>query len=375
MRVALAALLVLAASPRAEALEPLPPPRIVIVGDSTASAYGAERAPRTGWGQVLDRFFDPRIAVLNRTQSGRSSRSFVEEGWFDRVAAELRAGDLLLIQFGHNDEKRDAPERYVAPDAFPQSLERYLELARTRGARAVLLTPTPRRNFQAGEPAATHGPYAEAVRTLAAARGVPLLDVEARMHDSLRALGEEPSKALYLHGSDRGAPDDTHFHERGATLVACLVADELVKQKLLDRAALVRDTDCGARPDVREALRDQTRPSGIAHEADIARKQPGPHGGTGETTAYPFFADAPGMDFVFRKRVLHKGAAIGLHQHTHDEIYYVISGRGLYTLDGKDQEIGAGDALLTRTGSTHATRQVGGEDLVLLIMYKPEPAR
>ena len=372
MRALVLAALALLAPPIAAADAP---PRIVIVGDSTASVYGPERYPRMGWGQVLDRYLDPRVAVLDRAQSGRSSRSFVEEGWFDRVGAELRPGDLFLIQFGHNDEKRDAPERYTDPEAFPTWLARYLDLAESRGARAVLLTPTARRRFERGEPVDTHGAYAEAVRALAKSRGVPLLDIEARSRDSLRALGEEPSKALYLHGTDRGAPDDTHFHERGALLVACLVADELVRQRLLEREALVRDTDCGARADAPDALRGQAHPSAIAHERDIASDQPGPHGGAGATTAYPFFADAPGLDLVFRKRVLHRGAAIGLHQHTHDEIYYVISGRGLYTLDGKDQEIGAGDALLTRTGSTHATRQTGDEDLVLLILYRSGDAR
>ena len=120
------------------------------------------------------------------------------------------------------------------------------------------------------------------------------------------------------------------------------------------------------------ALRDQPHPSKIAHEADFAREQVAPHGGTGTTTAYPFFADEPGPDFVFRKRAPHPGAAIGVYQRTRTtRSCYVLSGNGLYTLDGHDQEIGPGDVLLTRTGSTHATRQVGAEDLVLLIMTAP----
>jgi lysophospholipase L1-like esterase len=204
---ALAALLASAAArPDAPATAP---PRIVIVGDSTASVYGPERAPRTGWGQVLDRFVDPRVAVLNRAQSGRSSRSFVAEGWFDKVAAELRPGDLFLIQFGHNDEKRDAPERYTEPEReFPGWLTRYLDAAQAHGARAVLLTPTARRQFESGEPVDTHGAYAEAIRRLAEARGVPLLDITARSRDVLKALGEESSKAVYLH-DPRAAPPTT----------------------------------------------------------------------------------------------------------------------------------------------------------------------
>lgn len=98
-------------------------------------------------------------------------------------------------------------------------------------------------------------------------------------------------------------------------------------------------------------------------------QQPGPHGGAGTTTAYPFFRDAPALGFEFRKRVLHKGAGIGLHQHHKDEIYYVLAGRGVYELDGTAQAVQAGDAMLTRPGSTHAIRQDGEEDLVLLIMY------
>ena len=98
-------------------------------------------------------------------------------------------------------------------------------------------------------------------------------------------------------------------------------------------------------------------------------QQPGPHGGAGTTTAYPFFRDAPTLGFEFRKRVLHKGAGIGLHQHHKDEIYYVLSGRGVYELDGTAQVVQAGDAMLTRPGSTHGIRQDGDDDLVLLIMY------
>ena len=98
-------------------------------------------------------------------------------------------------------------------------------------------------------------------------------------------------------------------------------------------------------------------------------QQHGPHVSSGTTTAYPFFRDAPTLGFELRKRVLHKGAGIGLHQHRKDEIYYVLGGRGVYELDGTAQAVQAGDAMLTRPGSTHAIRQDGEEDLVLLIMY------
>jgi mannose-6-phosphate isomerase-like protein (cupin superfamily) len=113
--------------------------------------------------------------------------------------------------------------------------------------------------------------------------------------------------------------------------------------------------------------------SRIQRDAEVAVKQPGPHEGTGMTTAYPFFADLKDLRLVFRKRALHAGASIGVHTQEDDEIYYVISGTGEYTLDGKTTTVSAGTALLTRRGSSHSLRQTGKEDLVILITYLNTP--
>ena len=110
-------------------------------------------------------------------------------------------------------------------------------------------------------------------------------------------------------------------------------------------------------------------PSTVVDERDIAIPQPGPHEGDGTTTAYPFFADATGLDLVFRKRILHPGASIGAHVNDKDEIYYVLSGRGMLTLNGQVREVGAGQAILTRNGDSHALRQLGDEDLVIFIVF------
>jgi mannose-6-phosphate isomerase-like protein (cupin superfamily) len=114
--------------------------------------------------------------------------------------------------------------------------------------------------------------------------------------------------------------------------------------------------------------------SRIQHDADVAVDQPGPHDGTGMTTAYPFFSDLADLKFFFRKRALHKGASIGLHRQDEDEIYYVLSGTGEYTLDGKIIPVGPGTALLTRPGSTHTLKQTGGADLVILVTYLNQKA-
>ena len=108
----------------------------------------------------------------------------------------------------------------------------------------------------------------------------------------------------------------------------------------------------------------------IQHDAEIAKSEPGTHNGGGQTVGYSFFDKTPGMTFVFRKRALEPGAGIGYHEQKEDEVYYVLSGKGVMTLDDKPHDVGPGTAILTRPGSSHGLKQVGNEDLVVLIAYE-----
>ena len=107
----------------------------------------------------------------------------------------------------------------------------------------------------------------------------------------------------------------------------------------------------------------------IEHDSLVAVSQPGTHRGGGMTTGYSFFAKVPDLPLVFRKRALHPGSGIGHHEQHEDEIYYVLSGQGELTLDGERRVIGPGTAVLTRPGSSHALKQTGSEDLVIIIAY------
>ena len=111
-------------------------------------------------------------------------------------------------------------------------------------------------------------------------------------------------------------------------------------------------------------------PAVIERDSTLAKSEPGPHNGGGQTTAYSFFAHAPQLGLVFRKRALHAGAAIGYHRQDEDEIYYVVSGTGVLTLNGVDSIVGPGTAILTRPGSSHGLRQQGSQDLVIIIAYQ-----
>ena len=111
----------------------------------------------------------------------------------------------------------------------------------------------------------------------------------------------------------------------------------------------------------------------LEHDKDVAKNEPGTHNGGGETIGYSFFSKTPNLKLVFRKRAFKPGSAIGYHLQREDEIYYVLSGRGMMTIDGKEFEVGPGDAVLTRPGSSHGLKQIGKEDLVILINYEQAP--
>ena len=102
----------------------------------------------------------------------------------------------------------------------------------------------------------------------------------------------------------------------------------------------------------------------------VAAREPGSHDGGGQTTAYKFFDNVKDMSFTFRKRAMHPGSAIGYHLQKEDEIYYVLAGTGVMTVNGKRFDVAPGSAVLTRPGNSHGLVQTGKEDLVVLIAYE-----
>ncbi|WP_220457983.1 MULTISPECIES: pectinesterase family protein [unclassified Actinotalea] len=202
--------------------------RAVVVSDSTASPYGPARAPRTGWGEMLADATGLRVE--NLAVSGASSVSFIASGQMDAALAVTGPGDLLLIAFGHNDEKPD--ERGTLPwSTYPAALSRYVVGARARGAVPVLITPVERRRFVDGRARSSHGGYPQAVRRLAEEDGVALVDLTASSRRLWQRMGEEGSKAAFLWlepgawpAFPDGEQDDTHLSDHGARLVADLLA-------------------------------------------------------------------------------------------------------------------------------------------------------
>ncbi|MDT8761071.1 rhamnogalacturonan acetylesterase [Sphingomonas psychrotolerans] len=256
------ALLAAAAALIASALPASAQQRILIASDSTAANYGTDRYPQTGWGMMLKCGLQPDVEVINRAVGGRSTRTFLSEGKWDALLAEAKPGDVVLIQFGHNDASASRPERYApAATLYRDNLLRMIWESRGRGLIPVLVTPPARRSFEGGRAKADFTEWSKVERELVASTNTPLIDLEARSLDFVSRAGEAGSKKYYLHYAPddgvaafpNGIADDTHFSELGARAMANLVAQELkglklpVAEKVLnDRPDLTRTTPLGS---------------------------------------------------------------------------------------------------------------------------------
>lgn len=239
------------AAPRLNALEVAAAPHaltLFLAGDSTVTDESEDNFPYAGWGMLLPSLFKHDVAVANYASSGRSSKSFIDEGRLDRIAGQLKRDDYLFIQFGHNDQKPDAARRTEPADSYPAYLRRYIDAARAKGAHPVLVTSVHRRFFaEDGTLRDTHGAYLEAMRELAAVEGVPLVDLAARSRELFERLGPEGTKDVFMWSAPgeyakfpEGAKDNTHFQERGAARIAGLVAEEIRRLPLWPLAMYLR---------------------------------------------------------------------------------------------------------------------------------------
>jgi lysophospholipase L1-like esterase len=201
-------------------IEPVEVPTLYLAGDSTVTDQPL--APNASWGQRLPSFFSPDIAVANHAESGETLKSFVTEQRLDKLLSRLRAGDWVMVQFGHNDQKTQWPQTYAdAANTYRAWLRAYLAEIRRRGATPMLVTPPERRNFDAGgHIVPTLGDYPDAMRAVAREERVALLDLNAmsvRFYESLGALIS--ARAFADDGRDK-----THFNEYGAQQLArCIV--------------------------------------------------------------------------------------------------------------------------------------------------------
>lgn len=213
---------------------------IFIAGDSTAEIKTKSERPESGWGEFLSDFFNGSVHIENHAMGGRSTKSFLDQKRFEPILNEMKPGDYLLIQFGHNDQKMDDPERYTDPQStYQDNLKWFIKETRHKNATPILLSSISRRVFKDGQIDTTSlGEYPAAMRKVAQEEEVTFIDMHQLSIQLLNQLGEEDSKELFLHLKENefenypeGLIDNTHFSEIGAKTFAKMVAQELAKHK------------------------------------------------------------------------------------------------------------------------------------------------
>ena len=215
------------------AKEPL---RVFLIGDSTMADKLPADFPETGWGMPFSHLFNEAVEVQNHAYNGRSTKSFRTEGRWKKVFQQIKKGDYVLIQFGHNDAKVSDTSRYAAAQTdFRENLTRYVAETRSKGGIPILLTPTQRRKFDStGVFVDQHADYPVVVREVAAKEKVLLIDIEKESKKYIQAEGPEGAKKMFLHYPMgifkkfmKGVADDTHFSPFGAMKISDMVAAEI----------------------------------------------------------------------------------------------------------------------------------------------------
>lgn len=211
-----------------------------LMGDSTmADKDLSYENPERGWGQRLKSHVDGGVIVVNYAQNGRSTKSVQTLGIWDRVKNDLKKGEYLFIQFGHNDSKESDTTRYAAPfGAYQENIRKFIDHALAVGAKPVLFTPVSRRWFdpEGNLKRDCHGDYPAAVKLVAAEYGLPLVDANEITQQWLMSLGDELSRKYYMwiqEGTNpkhpKGKVDNTHTNVAGARKIVELLLPEIVK--------------------------------------------------------------------------------------------------------------------------------------------------
>ena len=202
---------------------------VFLCGNSTV--VDQEKEPWASWGQMITRWFDDKVVIANYAESGLSATTFLAQLRLDKILTQLREGDYVICEFGHNDEKEKRPGD-GAWYSYSRNLKIFVDRVREKGGHIIFVTPTARRFFNEDQKTLqnTHGDYPEAMRTVARREQVPVIELNGMTHTFYEALGFEDSKRALVHYPANTFPDqpkpladNTHFNPFGAWEVAKMI--------------------------------------------------------------------------------------------------------------------------------------------------------
>ena len=221
------------------------PITVFLCGNSTV--VDQDNEPWGSWGQMIPRFFTEKVAVANYAESGESANTFLAAHRFDKALTQMKKGDYVFVEFGHNDQKQKGKGK--GPwTSFYDSLKEYIVKTREKGATIVFVTPTQRRSFgDDGKIKDTHGEYPAAMRKLAEEEGVPVIELNEMTRTLYETLGVEESRRAFVQypantfpGQTKALEDNTHFNPYGAYQIAkCILQG--IKDKKLGLARYIKD--------------------------------------------------------------------------------------------------------------------------------------
>ena len=214
-------------------------PTIFWAGDSTVQYNSILTYPQCGIGQVMHLFLNPTVRIENKAVNGRSTKSFIDQGRLEDIANHISEGDFLFIQFAHNDEKITDSARYTEPfGSYSENLEKFVNVARDKGAYPVIITSIERCCFdeQGKLGPGEHGEYIKAAVATAQRLDVPVVDLYTRSRRLLSDIGPVEARKLHVYVQPGiypkfplGKDDHTHLNYHGAVLYASYIAEGLKK--------------------------------------------------------------------------------------------------------------------------------------------------
>lgn len=215
---------------------------IWMIGDSTMADKSPRNAPQTGWGTMLKSLVDTSSWIVkNKAINGRSSRSYLVENRWKLVYDNIKPGDYVIIQFGHNDSKPDTLRHTEPFTTYKQNLKRYIDDTKAKGGIPILCTSVVRRHFDSkGNLVDTHGDYLTAMKQVANETNTVLIDMEKSTRELVAPMGPELSKSLYdftkpgeYPTRPKGSQDSTHLCVKGAKMFAELFIKEAKTKKIV----------------------------------------------------------------------------------------------------------------------------------------------
>lgn len=205
---------------------------LYLCGNSTVVDQSNE--PWASWGQMIPRFLGDSLCVANYAESGLAVATFIGQNRWAKILSRLKAGDYVLLEFGHNDQKTDDRPGNGAFYAFSHQVKQMIDECRQRGAIFILCTPTMRRSFEGNVVVNTHKDYPEAIRGIAQREQLLLIDLQLLTGRFYEAMGPEDSKRAFVHypantwpDQTKALADNTHFNPYGAYEIAKMVARAL----------------------------------------------------------------------------------------------------------------------------------------------------